>query len=322
MQYRTLGKTDLRVSIISFGAWAIGGLNWGRTDDEESKRALNWALELGVNYIDTADVYGLGHSEELIGEVLQEHKGEEIYVATKVGKYFYKAGEEESRGYLFFPFRVDKDYIIWAAEQSLKRLKRDYIDVLQLHSPDTELVNRDEPWEALDKLRRDGKIRFAGWSVQSFKETEQAFIVEKFAEVLDVIQVRYNLLEREPEKELLPKAEKYNIGVVVRTPLLFGLLTGKFGPETEFSSDDHRRINLAPEKLRNYLNQLEKLKPLFEKYPDQTKAQVSLRFCITHKACHLAIPGAKTVKHVEDNCRASDLGPLTEEDLEIIEQAK
>jgi aryl-alcohol dehydrogenase-like predicted oxidoreductase len=125
--------------------------------------------------------------------------------------------------------------------------------------------------------------------------------------------VRYNLLEREAEKELFPRALKYGIGVIVRIPLLFGFLTGKFTRESRFGEDDHRQFNLSPEKIDNYLYQMEKMKPLFERYPDQSMAQVSLRFCISHPACHTVIPGAKTPKQVEDNCVASDLGPIPEE---------
>ncbi|MBN1902229.1 aldo/keto reductase [Candidatus Sumerlaeota bacterium] len=203
-----------------------------------------------------------------------------------------------------------KDYIIYAAEQSLKRLKLEALDILQLHSGTTENLDRDDPWEALSILKEQGKILHAGWSIQSFKETEQSFLLDRHHDLLDTIQVRYNLLEREAEKELFPKAIKYGIGVIVRIPLLFGFLTGKFNRESRFGEDDHRNFNLSPEKIEKYLDQLEKIKPLYERYPDQSMAQVSLRFCISHPACHTAIPGAKTSKQVEDNCAASNLGQI------------
>ncbi len=313
MQYTQLGKRGPKVSTIGFGAWAIGGMNWGKTDDEVSKRALNEALDQGVTLIDTADVYGFGHSEELIAQVMKQRGKGNVIIATKAGNDFYFATEEDDQGYGPIRQNYEKDYIIYAAEQSLKRLGVEALDILQLHSPDLDKLERDEPWLALEQLKRDGKILHAGLSIQSFKETEQAHLLDLHHDILDSIQVRYNLLEREAEKVLFPKAMQYGIGVIVRIPLLFGLLTGKFDRNTKFTGDDHRKMNLSPEKLEKYLTQLEKMKPLFERYPDQTMAQVSLRFCISHPACHTAIPGAKTPQQVRDNCAASDLGPIPRE---------
>ena len=311
MQYMQLGERGPKVSTISFGAWAIGGMNWGQTDDEVSKRALHEALDQGVTLIDTADVYGFGHSEDLIAQVLNERGGKgEVVIATKAGNDFYFAGQEDDKGYGPIRQNYDKDYLIYAAEQSLKRLGVETLDVLQLHSPDVEKLKRDEPWEALATLKQQGKIKHAGFSVQSFKETEQAFLLDRHHALVDCIQVRYNLLEREAEKELFPKAQKYGVGVIVRIPLLFGLLTGKFTRASQFGEDDHRSFNLSPEKLDDYLAQLEQLQPLFDRYPGQTMAQVSLRFCISHPACHTAIPGAKTQQQVADNVGASDAGPI------------
>lgn len=315
MKYKQLGERGPQVSTIGFGAWAIGGINWGKTDDEVSKNALRSALDRGVTLIDTADVYGFGHSEELIAEVLKERGKQEVIIATKAGNDFYHATSADDHGYGPIRQNHDKNYLIWAVEQSLKRLDLEAIDILQLHSPDTEKLHWDDPWEALEKLKQDGKIVHAAWSVQSFKETEQAFVLDEHYNLLDSIQVRYNLLEREAEKELFPKAQKYGIGVIVRIPILFGLLAGKFDRNTTFAADDHRSMNLSPEKLDRYLSDMEKMQPLFDRYPDQTKAQVSLRFCISHPACHTAIPGAKTAQQVLDNCRASDLGPIAKEEI-------
>jgi len=319
MQYTKLGDRDPLVSTIGFGAWAIGGMNWGKTDDDISKKALNEALEQGVTFIDTADVYGFGHSEELIAEVIKDRGKQNIIIATKAGNDFYFAKKENDEGYGAIQQTYTKDYLIYAAEQSLKRLNVEALDVLQLHSPDLEKLERDEPWEALERLKKDGKILHAGISIQSFKETEQAHLLDKHHELIDCIQVRYNLLEREAEKVLFPKAQKYGIGVIVRIPLLFGFLTGKFDANSKFGEDDHRRMNLSSEKLNKCLKEIKKLKPLFEKYPDQSMAQISLRFCISHPACNLAIPGAKTSSQVIDNCRASDLGKLPDEVLKNLE---
>ena len=176
-------------------------------------------------------------------------------------------------------------------------------------------LKKDEPWSALNKLKKDGKIRYAGLSIQSFKENEQAHLLDLHSDLLDCIQVRYNLLERQAEEKLLPKALEHGIGVIVRIPLLFGLLTGKFNAQSRFGEDDHRRLNLSAGKLENYLVQLKKYEPLFDRYKKQSMAQVSLRFCISHPACHTAIPGAKTAVQVRDNSSSSDLGPLPEEEI-------
>ncbi len=313
MQYVKLGKRGPKVSTVGFGAWAIGGMNWGKTDDAVSMRALNEAVEQGVNLFDTADVYGFGHSEKLISALIKTHGKDKIVVATKAGNDFYNATVEDDRGYGPIKQTYTKEYLIGAVEKSLKRLDIEIINILQLHSPDLEKLERDEPWEALEILKRDGKILHAGWSVQSFQETEQAHILDNHSDLLDVIQVRYNLLEREAEKVLFPKAMEYGIGVIVRIPLLFGFLTGKFNKDTKFSSEDHRSMNLSPDKINNYLSRLEKVQSVFNHFPNDSMAVTSLRFCISHPACHTVIPGAKTPDQVRENCSASDLGPLPEE---------
>jgi aryl-alcohol dehydrogenase-like predicted oxidoreductase len=319
MNYVNLGKNGPRVSSISFGAWGISGRDWGDTDDDVSKKAIHTALDNGVNLIDTADVYGFGHSEELIAQVLQARgESEKIIITTKAGNNFYPFKNEKHKTTPANP-DYSKKHLIFAAEQSLKRLKRDYVDVLQLHSPSTDLLMKDEPWEALLKLKEQGKILHAGLSVQSFKETEQAFLLDEYNEILDVIQIRYNLLEREAEKELLPKALKYGIGVIVRVPILFGLLSGKFNITTTFAENDHRNFNLSVEKLSIYLSQLEEMRPFFEKYKHYSMAQLSLRFCISHPACHVAIPGGKTPEQVIENISASDLDFISYDEFPNLE---
>lgn len=316
MEKRKLSRNGPEVTVMGFGAWAIGGMNWGPTDDEVSKKAIHAALDAGVNFIDTADVYGFGHSEELIAEVMQERGGKgDVVIATKAGNDFFTTKARHTDD---CKPNCSKDYLIGAAERSLKRLRVDCLDVLQIHSPGLDLLERDDPWDALATLKRDGKIRLAGLSVRSFDETVQAHLLDHHHDVLDCIQVRYNLLEREAEKVLFPKAEKYGIGVIVRIPILFGLLSGKFTRETRFVGDDHRKSNLSPEKLHKYMDSFEKLQPLYDAHPDETKTQVSLRFCISHSATTTAIPGAKTPEQVRDNVRAGELGRLSSDDLKRI----
>lgn len=307
MKYVSLGKSNLYVSTVSFGAWGISGRDWGITDDDISKKAIHAALDNGVNFIDTADVYGFGHSEEIIAQVLDERKDKNsIVIATKAGNNFYPFLNSK---HTTTPANPDysKKHLIFAAEQSLKRLNREYLDILQLHSPSTDLLVRDEPWEALQKLKEQGKILHAGLSIQSFKETEQSFLLDEHNDILDTIQVRYNLLEREAEKDLFPKAMKYRIGVIVRIPLLFGLLSGKFDRNSKFEENDHRNSNLSAERLSAYLTQLDKMNLFFTQHAKFSKAKLSLRFCISHPACHIVIPGAKTEKQVIENIGASEL---------------
>ena len=310
MKYVPLGARGPVVSVVGFGAWAIGGMNWGKTDDKVSINALNQAIDQGVTLIDTADVYGFGHSEKLIGQVIKIRGKNDLVIATKAGSDFYHATDADDRGYGPIKANYSQEYLISAAEKSLKRLGLETLDILQLHSPDLSELEKDEPWLALDKLKRDGKIRYAGLSVQSFKENEQAHLLDNHDEILDCIQVRYNLLEREAEETLFPRAMKKGIGVIVRIPLLFGMLTGKFNRATTFSKDDHRSMNLSPEKLENYLNHLDTLDPLLTYFEGQSKAQVSLRFCITHPACQTVIPGAKTRNQVLENTHSADLGEI------------
>lgn len=316
MRTRKLGRRGPEVSVIGFGAWAIGGMNWGPTDDDVSRRALHAALDRGVTLIDTADVYGFGHSEELIAGVLEERGCRDcVVIATKAGNDFYGAADDDDKGYGAIRQTYTKEYLISAVEKSLRRLRTDHVDILQLHSPDLDKLERDEPWDALATLRRDGKIRHAGLSVQSFRETEQAHLLDRHADLLDVLQVRYNLLEREAERVLFPKALEHGTGIIVRIPILFGLLAGKFTRDTTFGEDDHRRMNLGTEKLAAYLDRLDALRPLFDAHPGESMAQVSLRFCVTHPACHTAIPGAKTEAQVADNTRAGEPGPLDADEV-------
>jgi aryl-alcohol dehydrogenase-like predicted oxidoreductase len=302
------------VSTIGFGSWAIGGMNWGPTDDNVSKAALHAALDAGVTLIDTSDNYGYGHSEKLVAEVIAERGKGNVVIATKAGTNFYHAKKSDDSGYGPMKPNSDRDYIIFAVEQSLRRLRVDCIDILQLHSHPTELLDRDDPWEALAILKQQGKIRHAGWSIASFKETEQSFLLERHGALIDVIQVRYNLLEREAEKVLFPLAMRLGVGVIVRIPILFGLLSGKFDRNSRFGEDDHRRMNLSPEKLDVYMRQIEGLQSFFAT-PGETMVQRALRFCITHPACHTAIPGGKTPRQVAENCAASDLGPLPDHEV-------
>jgi aryl-alcohol dehydrogenase-like predicted oxidoreductase len=307
MKYTKLGSRGPDISCVGFGAWGISGRDWGITDDENSRKAIHAALDAGINFIDTADVYGFGHSEELIRQVLDQRPDKDkIVIATKAGNNFYPFLQEDHK---LTPINIDYSvrHLEFAAEQSLKRLNVEALDIFQLHSPGLDILKKDEPWLALERLKKAGKIKHAGWSVMSFMETAQAHILERHHDLLDVIQVRYNLLERQAEEVLFPMAIKYSTGVIVRIPLLFGLLSGKFNRKTTFGDNDHRKSNLSPEKLDRYLKEFEAYQHVFDKYPGYSSAQLSLRFCISHPACHTVIPGGKTAEQVRENVVAAEL---------------
>jgi aryl-alcohol dehydrogenase-like predicted oxidoreductase len=315
MKYIKLGARGPLVSRVGFGAWGISGRDWGSSDDQKSRKAIHEAIDSGVNFIDTADVYGFGHSEELIRQVLDERSDrDKIIIATKAGNNFYPFVGQYHK---VTPFNLDYSvkHLEFAAEQSIKRLNVEALDILQLHSPALDILEKDEPWIALERLKKAGKIKYAGWSVLSFGETEQAYILERHNELLDVIQVRYNLLERKAEKALFPCALRYGTGVIVRIPLLFGLLSGKFTADSRFGEDDHRSTNLSPEKIKTYLADFKSYEPVFRKYPMHSTALMSLRFCLSHPACHTVIPGGRTPEQVRENVAAADLDSISFEEF-------
>lgn len=227
MQYRTLGRTGLSVSDIGFGAMTIGGEIFGATDDQESLRAVHRAIDLGLNFIDTADAYGRGHSEELLAQVLKDRR-DEVILATKGGNQF-----TVRQGLRNF----EPDYITSALENSLKRMQIDTIDLYQLHNPSPEIMQRGEIFERLDRLKQDGKIRFYGVSLEKTQDGIVAIETGK----PDTLQVVYNILHQDPQEALFPLAEKEQIGIIARVPLERGVLSGRFQSREEFYQQDWRR---------------------------------------------------------------------------------
>lgn len=303
MEYRQLGRTDMRISAISFGAWAIGG-SWGNVDDTESYAALNCAIDRGVNFIDTADVYGDGKSERLIGRLLKERK-EEIFVATKVGG---RLRPHTADGYTLKNLESFVD-------RSLKNLGINSLDLLQLHTPPTEVYYRQEVFNALDRLKRKGKIRYYGVSV---KEVAEALKATEYVDVQSV-QIIFNLLRLKPATEFFPKAKERMIGVIARVPLASGLLTGKITKETEFPSDDHRNFNRNGQVFSRgetfsgvdldtgvaAVDELKKLVP-----SESTLTQFALRWILMFDAVTCAIPGAKRPSQVYENVASADRAPI------------
>jgi len=303
VKYRVLGETGIRVSEVGFGAWAIGGpvdlfgipVGWGKVDDRESEAAIQRALDLGVNFFDTADVYGSGHSEELIGHCLE---GKECVIATKGGNARTEKGAIKD---------FSTPHIRAAIEGSLRRLKRDSIDVYQLHNPSPGIWQADEVFSLLEQVKKEGKIRARGVSISAIDEGIHLIKTGK----VDCLQVLLNILNQEPAKELLPLAEEYGIGIIVRVPIAAGLLTGKFNKDHQFPGDDNRKNYLTRKRFEEVIGKVAHLKELTD-HTGYTLAQVALNFLLKFSAVSTIIPGAKTPAQVEQNVSASD-ATLSEE---------
>jgi aryl-alcohol dehydrogenase-like predicted oxidoreductase len=304
MHYRELGRTGWKVSEISFGAWAIGSA-WGEVDDKESLAALHRAIDLGVNFIDTADVYGAGRSERLVARLRKERR-ETIYVTTKAGR---RLNPHTAEGY-------NKANLSEFIDDSLKNLETDCIDLLQLHCPPPVLLYRPEFFALMDDFVRVGKIRYYGVSVETVEEALKAI---EFPGV-QTIQIIFNMFRHRPAELFFPEAKRRRVGILARVPLASGLLTGRMNRSTTFPKDDHRNFNRHGEAFDrgetfsgvDYeigLEAVEILKTLVP--PGATLAQMALRWILMFDAVTCAIPGAKRVAQVEDNCRASELPPLS-----------
>ena len=304
MQYRTLGRTGLRISEVGFGAMTIGGEIFGATDDQESLRALHRAIDLGINFIDTADAYGRGHSEELLAQVLKTRRNE-VVLATKGGNQF--TARQGLRNF-------DPDYITSALEQSLKRLQIETIDLYQLHNPSPEVMRRGDIFDRLDRFKREGKIRFYGVSLEKTADGIVAIETGK----PDTLQVVYNILHQDPEEQLFPLAQKEHIGIIARVPLERGVLSGRFTSTAEFAQRDWRRGVFPDEALTQANAAVEKLQFLVkEEVPNL--AQAALRFVLCHPAVSTMIPGIRTVKQAEDNAAASGK-PLPAADVKRVQE--
>ncbi|HSU27377.1 MAG TPA: aldo/keto reductase [Chitinophagaceae bacterium] len=311
MQYRQFGKTELLVSEVGFGAWAIGGaamigntaIGWGEVDDTETKKAIHRSLDLGINFFDTADIYGLGHSEEIIGASIGKRK--DVIIASKGGNV-----SREGQFTVDYSF----EHLIKACEDSLKRLKRDHIDYYQLHSARKQHIEEGECLRAMEQLKQDGKIRYWGLSLPTFEPgTEAKQLMDK--NTGDGFQLVLNIINQRALPVIRETATK-GYGIIARMPLQFGLLTGKFDTKTTFSTSDHRNKRL-PSALIHLAN--ETLGPawkLCNKY-NINKTQLALSYVLSYPELSIVIPGIRTTKHAEDN--TTGLVKLEKADVEKIE---
>jgi aryl-alcohol dehydrogenase-like predicted oxidoreductase len=312
MQYRMLGRTGMRVSAISFGAWAIGG-SWGAVDDEESMRTLHAAIDSGVNFIDTADVYGDGRSERLVGRLRQERPGETIYVATKAGRRLLKQTPD---GY-------SRENLTAWIERSLRNLEVDAIDLLQLHCPPSSLLGDPAVYGVLDDLVTAGKLRHYGVSVELVAEALDAITHPG----VKTVQIIFNMFRMKPAERFFPEAVKRQVGILARVPLASGLLTGKLSAASQFADDDHRTFNREGEAFDRgetfsgvpYSVGLAAVEELRQLVPSgATLAQLALRWTLMFDAVTCAIPGARTPDQARSNAAAADLPPLDQKSMTAV----
>jgi aryl-alcohol dehydrogenase-like predicted oxidoreductase len=305
MQYRALGKTGWQVSAVSFGAWGIGG-DWGKVDDNQSLAALHTAIDEGVNFIDTADVYGDGRSEKLVGQVLKE-RSEEIIVATKAGR---RLNPHVASGY-------NRKNLTAFIERSLKNLDVERLDLVQLHCPPTQVFYMPEVFGVLDDLTQAGKIRYYGVSVEKVEEAIKAIEYPG----VQTVQIIYNIFRQRPAELFFKLAQEKQIGILARVPLSSGMLTGKMRKDSHFESSDHRHYNRHGEAFDkgetfsgvDYLLGLEAVEELRPLVPQGwTMAQFALRWILMQDAVSCVIPGAKRPAQAKDNTAAADLPALSD----------
>jgi aryl-alcohol dehydrogenase-like predicted oxidoreductase len=308
MLYRTLGRTGWNVSAISFGAWAIGSA-WGQVDDRDSIAALHRAVDLGVNFFDTADVYGDGHSERLL-QRLRKERSEKIYIATKAGR---RLNPHVPEGY-------NRQNLTTFVEDSLANLGVEAIDLLQLHCPPTPVFYMPEVFDVLDDLVKQGKLRYYGVSVEKVEEALKAI---EFPSVQSV-QIIFNIFRQRPADLFFEQAKRKQVGILARLPLSSGMLTGKMRRDTKFEETDHRQFNRHGESFDrgetfsgvDYLTGLQVVEELGTLLPKgMSLAQFALRWILMFDAVTCAIPGAKNPSQAEQNCLAADLPPIPEKTM-------
>ena len=311
MQYRELGRTGWKVSAISFGAWAIGG-TWGNVNDDESLAALKRALDLGVNFFDTADGYGDGHSEQLLAR-LRKERSEPFYVATKIGR---RLNPHVASGY-------NKENITAFVERSLQNLEMEALDLLQLHCPPTQVFYMPEVFGFLDDLVKAGKLRYYGVSVEKVEEALKAIEYPN----VQTVQIIFNIFRQRPMDLFFSEAQRRKVGILARVPLSSGMLTGKMTRTSSFQEDDHRQFNrdgAGFDKGETFsgldyeigLQAVEELRALVP--AGMTMTQMALRWILMSPAVTCAIPGAKRPAQVEENVQAADQPPLSEEAMSKI----
>jgi aryl-alcohol dehydrogenase-like predicted oxidoreductase len=311
MRYRKLGRTGFHVSEMGYGAWGIGGTEWLGADDRESLAALRHAIELGLNFIDTALAYGDGHSEQLVGEVVRQ-TGHKIYVASKVPPKNQLWPAKPGVGINeVFPY----DYVMASTERSLKNLGLDTIDLHQLHVWNPEWIDRDEWKRALEDIKKSGKAQAVGVSINDHQPDSALELIK--TGLIDTVQVIYNIFDQSPEKNLFPLAVERSIGVIARVPLDEGGLTGKIDQYTQFAPADFRAEYFKGDRKKQVAERVAAIERELQ-ITNGTMPEVALRFCLSPAAVTTVIPGMRTRANVDFNCSIPGKGPLPEKVIAIL----
>ena len=297
MQYRTFGRTQLKVSEIGYGMWGLAG--WTGTDSKELDQALEKSVALGCNFYDTAWGYGEGKSEQILGQLIRRHPEKRLYHATKIPPKNFKWSSKPE-----YPLKdcFPSSHIIEYTEKSLKNLGVDCIDLQQFHVWEDNWAENDDWKSAIEKLKKEGKIKFIGVSVNRW-EPDNALKTLRTG-LIDAVQVIYNIFDQAPENNLFPLCRKLNIGVIARVPFDEGTLTGSLTKDKRFPKDDWRSTYFVPENLRTSVEHADALRPLMP--PGMSMPEMALRFILANDDVHTIIPGMRKVKHVELNTAASD----------------
>ncbi len=313
MRYRTLGRTGWQVSEIGYGAWGVGGKQWLGGSDDESVRALRRAIELGVNFIDTALAYGDGHSEQLVGEIVRDAPGK-IYVATKVPPKNQLWPARPGIGIeQVFPY----DYIIRCTEKSLRNLRMETIDLQQLHVWNREWIGNADWRRAFEDLKSSGKVRAVGVSINDHQPDSAIELIQ--TGLIDTVQVIYNIFDQSPERNLFPLCVERNIGVLARVPLDEGALTGTIREDTRFDAREFRAFYFRGDRKKQVMERVGALQRDLGA-ADGSLARTALRFCLSHPAVSTVIPGMRTVRNVESNASVSDEGALDRATIEVLKR--
>jgi len=313
MKYRILGKTGYKISEVGFGSWSLGA-DWGDVSEDQAMATLNKAVDLGVNFIDTADVYGDGRSEKIIGKLLKERK-ERIFVATKAGR---RLNPHIAEGYT-------KAMLNKFVDRSLKNLGVKTLDLLQLHCPPTSVYYNQEVFDALEEMVKKNKIKFYGVSVEKVEEGLKAIEYKG----VSTVQIVFNVFRQRPAELFFQEAKKKNIGIIVRVPLASGLLSGKMTKDTSFPKNDHRNYNrqgqafdvgetFAGVPFETGLQAVEKLKKI--KPNNYSMPQFALKWILMHDAVSAVIPGGKRPEQVEENTKASEMPKLSNKVIKNVDK--
>ena len=316
MNYRQLPRTDLNLSEVGFGVWTVATNWWGKIPEEERTALLENAVELGINFFDTADTYGEGYGEEILAKVLG-HRRHELIIATKFGYDFYdqttpRIGHQER------PQKFDPDFVRFACEQSLRRLRTDYIDLYQLHNPKIDALEQDDLFETLEQLKEEGKIRYYGSALGpdiGWFEEGEASMKERH---VSSIQIIYSILEQDPAKAFFPIAQDEQVGLLSRVPHASEALTGRYTEPPAFDESDHRSHRRA-EWLSEALRKVEQVKFLATEDTGRTLSQAAIKFCLYQPSIVSVLPNFTNLDELNDYTSAVDAPDLTDEEQALLD---